>query len=63
MIVDFKTPSNKPREEAGKKTSSDQTGVNLSGVKKWNIQEIHDHTGIRVFHTTGRKGVLDSGMV
>ena len=30
------------------------------GVKKWNIQEIHDHTGIRVFHTTGRKGVLDS---
>ena len=33
------------------------------GVKKWNIQEIHDHTGIRVFHTTGRKGVLDSGMV
>ena len=33
------------------------------GVKKWNIQEIHDYTGIRVFHTTGRKGVLDSGMV
>ena len=32
------------------------------GVKKWNIQEIHDHTGIVVFHTTGRKGVLDSGM-
>ena len=32
------------------------------GVKKWNIQEIHDHTGIVVFQTTGRKGVLDSGM-
>lgn len=32
------------------------------GVKKWNIQEIHDHTGIIVFHTTGRKGALDSGM-
>ena len=32
------------------------------GVKKWNIQEIHDHTGIVVFHTTGRTGALDSGM-
>ena len=32
------------------------------GVKKWNIQEIHDRTGIVVFHTTGRKGVIDSGM-
>ena len=32
------------------------------GVKKWNIQEVHDHTGIVVFHTTGRKGALDSGM-
>ena len=32
------------------------------GVKKWNIQEIHDYTGIVVFHTTGRKGVIDSGM-
>ena len=32
------------------------------GVKKWNIQEIHDRTGIAVFHTTGRKGVIDSGM-
>ena len=32
------------------------------GVKKWNIQEIHDYTGIKVFHTTGRKGALDSGM-
>ena len=26
------------------------------GVKKWNIQEIHDKTGIVVFHTTGRAG-------
>ena len=33
------------------------------GVKKWNIQELHDHTGIVVFHTTGRKDALDSGMV
>jgi len=33
------------------------------GVKKWNIQEIHDHTGIVVFHTTGRKAALDSGMI
>ena len=32
------------------------------GVKKWNIQQIHDRTGIVVFHTTGRKGVIDSGM-
>ena len=34
----------------------------MAGVKKWNIQEVHDHTGIVVFHTTGRKGALDSGM-
>ena len=33
------------------------------GVKKWNIQEIHDHTGIVVFHTTGRKEPINSGMV
>lgn len=32
------------------------------GVKKWNIREIHDYTGIKVFHTTGRKGATDSGM-
>ena len=32
------------------------------GVKKQNIQELHDRAGIVVFHTTGRKGVLDSGM-
>ena len=25
------------------------------GVKKWNIQEIHDRAGLVVFHTTGRK--------
>ena len=34
-----------------------------SGVRKDNIQEIHDHTGIITFHTTGRKGPVDSGMV
>lgn len=33
------------------------------GVKKDNIQLIHDHTGITTFHTTGRKGPADSGMV
>ena len=32
------------------------------GVKKWNIKEIHDRAGLVVFHTTGRKGALDSGM-
>ena len=32
------------------------------GVKKWNIQELHDYTGIKVFHTTGRVGWIDSGM-
>ena len=32
------------------------------GVKKWNIKEIHDYTGIKVFHTTGRKEAIDSGM-
>lgn len=34
-----------------------------AGVKKWNIQEIHDFTGINVFHTTGQKGNIDSGMI
>lgn len=34
-----------------------------AGVKKGNIQEIHDFTGINVFHTTGRKGNIDSGMI
>lgn len=33
------------------------------GVKKYNIQMLHDYTGIKVFHTTGRKGALDSGMI
>ena len=32
------------------------------GVKKENIPEIHRRTGIRVFHTTGRRGPVDSGM-
>lgn len=34
-----------------------------SGVKRGNIRVIHEKTGIRVFHTTGRKGPVDSGMV
>lgn len=33
-----------------------------SGVKKENILEIHRYTGIRVFHTTGRRAAVDSGM-
>lgn len=32
------------------------------GVKKENIRAIYDRTGIRIFHTTGRKGPVDSGM-
>lgn len=32
------------------------------GVKKENISAIHTDTGIRSFHTTGRKGAVDSGM-
>lgn len=34
-----------------------------SGVKSGNIREIFDCTGIRVFHTSGRKGPRDSGMI
>ena len=33
------------------------------GVKKRNIQAIHDFTGINVFHTTGRRKNLESGMI
>ena len=33
------------------------------GVKRHNIREIYEHTGIRVFHTTGRSGPIDSGMI
>jgi len=32
------------------------------GVKKENIAAIHAHTGIRSFHTTGRRGPVNSGM-
>lgn len=32
------------------------------GVKKENIQMIHDHAGINIFHATARK-TLDSGMI
>lgn len=34
-----------------------------SGVRKDNLLEIHRRTGVRVFHTTGRKGPVDSGMI
>ena len=33
-----------------------------SGVKPENILPIHERTGLLTFHTTGRKGNLDSGM-
>lgn len=33
-----------------------------SGVKRGNIRAIAEHTGIRVFHTSGRRGAVDSGM-
>ncbi len=32
------------------------------GIAPGNIQEIHRHTGVRSFHTSGRKGPLPSGM-
>lgn len=32
------------------------------GVRRENIREIHESAGIRSFHTTGRKGAVDSGM-
>lgn len=34
-----------------------------SGVKRDNIREIYEKTGIRAYHTTGRRGAVDSGMV
>lgn len=34
-----------------------------SGVRKEQIRTLYDAAGIRVFHTTGRRGPLDSGMV
>ncbi len=34
-----------------------------SGVKRNNIREIYEKTGILSYHTTGRKGPVDSGMV
>ena len=34
-----------------------------SGVRKDNIRAIHEKTGVRAFHTTGRRGPVDSGMV
>lgn len=34
-----------------------------SGVKQGNIRGIYERTGIRSYHTTGRAGAVDSGMV
>lgn len=34
-----------------------------SGVRKDNIRAIHEKTGVRAFHTTGRRGPVDSGMI
>ena len=33
------------------------------GVRAGNIQEIHARTGVRTFHTSGRRGPVDSGMI
>lgn len=33
------------------------------GVRKENIRALHDRTGVRAFHTTGRSAPLDSGML
>lgn len=33
------------------------------GVRKENIREIHRRTGVHIFHTTGRRGPVDSGMI
>ena len=33
------------------------------GVEAGNVREIHERTGVYVFHTSGRRGPVDSGMV
>lgn len=33
------------------------------GVRKENIREICEQTGVHIFHTTGRRGPVDSGML
>ena len=33
------------------------------GVRAGNIREIHARTGVHIFHTSGRRGPIDSGMV
>ena len=33
------------------------------GVRAGNIRDIHDQTGVHVFHTSGRRGPVESGMV
>lgn len=34
-----------------------------AGINKENILELYNHTGIRVFHASARRGALDSGMI
>lgn len=34
-----------------------------SGVRRENIRELHRRTGVHIFHTSGRKGPMDSGML
>lgn len=34
-----------------------------SGVRRDNIRTIYEKTGVRAYHTTGRRGPVDSGMV
>ena len=33
------------------------------GVRRETIRDIHRRAGIRTFHTTGRSGPVDSGML
>ncbi|WP_325199133.1 copper homeostasis protein CutC [Oscillibacter sp.] len=33
------------------------------GVRKENIRELHRRTGVHIFHTSGRRGPVDSGMI
>lgn len=33
------------------------------GVRRDNIRELHERTGVHIFHASGRRGPVDSGMV
>ncbi len=33
------------------------------GVRRESIREIHQRTGVHIFHTSGRRGPVDSGMI